>query len=225
MEIRVQDIAIKVIKKKIKNMHIYVKPEGVLITAPTFVGDSAIYSFAERNIDWIREKIELVSSVKKANEIEYITGDVIYIWGEPYTLNVSIGSAYSFRLDQNTAYLTVKNGSSVKQRELYLREVYRKMLTDKLAELVPKWESITGLYCNEWHTKIMKTRWGTCNSPARRLWFNVKLCEKTTDCLEYVVLHELCHIRVRNHGREFKAMLNKYMPNWKDIENKLNKKI
>ncbi|OMH41079.1 hypothetical protein BLW93_01805 [Desulfurobacterium indicum] len=70
---------------------------------------------------------------------------------------------------------------------------------------------------------LLKTRWGTCNPKAKRIWLNLELIKKPTECLEYVILHELAHFIERHHNKNFKAILDKYMPNWKITKDKLNK--
>ena len=99
---------------------------------------------------------------------------------------------------------------------------YRKILTEKISEYMPEWEALTELYSTSWQIKNMKTRWGTCNIKTGKIWFNLHLAEKPEICLEYVILHELAHLKVPNHGSEFKAFVSKYMPDWREIKKLLN---
>ena len=69
----------------------------------------------------------------------------------------------------------------------------------------------------------MKTRWGTCNINKKRIWINLQLAKKPPECLEYVIYHELTHLHVANHSREFKDLLNKFYPNSNEVKNILNK--
>lgn len=96
------------------------------------------------------------------------------------------------------------------------------MLKEKIEIYLPKWESITGLHCDSWQTKYMTTRWGTCNTNTRKIWLNLQLAKKPTECLEYVILHELTHLKIRNHSKDFVAIMDHYMPYWRDIKQKLN---
>ena len=68
----------------------------------------------------------------------------------------------------------------------------------------------------------MTTKWGTCNTTTGKIWLNLQLAKKPIECLEYVILHELVHLRVRNHGSEFVAEMNRYMQNWREIRKQLN---
>ena len=71
----------------------------------------------------------------------------------------------------------------------------------------------------------MLTRWGTCNSKEKRIWINLQMVEKPLECLEYIILHELTHLKVSNHGKDFIENMDKYMPDWKDRKNLLNEQI
>jgi predicted metal-dependent hydrolase len=118
--------------------------------------------------------------------------------------------------------LTAHEGSTAEQRGNFVREWYREKLKGEVSRLLPKWESVTGLKCNSWQTKYMVSRWGTCNILKRKIWLNPRLAIKPLECLEYIILHELLHLRVNNHGADFKALMDKYMPSWRDIRKRLN---
>jgi predicted metal-dependent hydrolase len=68
----------------------------------------------------------------------------------------------------------------------------------------------------------MTTRWGTCNTTTKKIWFNLQLDKKPIECLEYIILHELTHLKVKNHGKDFVENIEKYMPYWRDLRNLLN---
>ena len=106
-----------------------------------------------------------------------------------------------------------------------LKEWYRPILKAKIVELLPALEAQTGLYCSEWRVKDMKTRWGSCNTTKKRIWLNLKLVQYPPECLEYVILHELIHLKVPNHSADFYAELDQYMPDWQMCRKILNKKV
>ena len=101
----------------------------------------------------------------------------------------------------------------------------RKLLKMRITELLPKWEALTGLHCQTWQLRKMKTRWGSCNIKTKKIWFNLHLAQTTNRCLEYIILHELLHIRIANHGSEFKENMDRYMPNWREVRKELNQYI
>ena len=78
---------------------------------------------------------------------------------------------------------------------------------------------------NEWQVKDMRTRWGTCNAKARRVWLNLNLAKKPKECLEYIIIHELLHLIVKNHGEEFMRLMDKYFPFWRATKKMLNEAL
>jgi len=108
------------------------------------------------------------------------------------------------------------------QRDNFIKEWYRGMLKVEISRLLPKWERITELKASAWQTKYMTTKWGTCNSNTGKIWFNLQLAKKPIECLEYVILHELIHFSYKNHDDNFLALMDKYMPLWREIKATLN---
>jgi predicted metal-dependent hydrolase len=118
--------------------------------------------------------------------------------------------------------LTVRPDSTAARREKFVREWYRERLKEEITRTLPKWETATGLKCDSWHTKRMTSKWGTCNITRRKIWINLQLAQKPIECLEYIILHELAHLRVRNHNAAFAALLDKHMPFWREVKKRLN---
>jgi len=77
----------------------------------------------------------------------------------------------------------------------------------------------------EFGVKNMKTRWGTCNIRARRIWLSLELAKKTPELLEYVVVHEMVHLLERLHNQRFKNFMTEFLPNWKELQGQLNGRI
>lgn len=228
MIIEISGIPIEVIKKNIKNIHLSVlPPDGkVRISAPTTVPDEAIEIFARTKIGWIKKQQAKFEDQPRQSERQYVSGETLYLWGKQYYLQVDYSyKGNSLVLDGDKAILTVRKESTVKQRDNFVNEWYRELLKTELSKLIPKWENITGLKCTSWQTKYMTTRWGTCNTDTGKIWINLQLAKKAPECLEYVVLHELAHIKVKNHGAEFIEIMDKFMPYWRDVKKKLNDSI
>ena len=225
MQIQVANISIEVIKKNIKNMHLSVlPPDGkVRVSAPITLSDDSIAMFVRTKLDWIRKQQEAFRNQPRQSERQYVSGETFYLWGKQYYLQVEYSyQGNSLILSGNKAVLTVRKESTAKQRENYVREWYREQLKEKISKVLPKWEKITDLHPESWQTKYMTTKWGTCNTKTHKIWLNLQLAKKPPECLEYVVLHELAHLRVKNHGPEFIAILDQYMPFWRDIKKLLN---
>ena len=225
MQIIISGIPIDVQKKNIKNMHLYVKPPDghVIISAPQTMDDKAIEIYARTNLSWIKKQIQQYQNQPRSSKRQYVSGETIYVWGKQYFIQfIPDNKKNSFLLQGNTAFLSMNSESTVKQRESFVREQYRLMLKQEIERLLPKWERITDLHCDSWQTKYMVTRWGTCNTREKRIWINLQLAKKSPQCLDYVMIHELTHLIVPNHGREFKAHMDRFYPNWREVRKLLN---
>ena len=225
MQIEISGITIDIQKKNIKNMHLAVlPPDGkVRVSAPMHLSDESIAMFVRTKLGWIKKQQEKFANQPRQSEREYISGETLYVFGKQYFLRVMYSDkGNSLVLKGNEAILTVRKESTARQREAFVNEWYRDLLKEKISIYLPKWEQITGLYCDSWQTKYMTTRWGTCNTNTRKIWLNLQLAKKPIECLEYVILHELAHLKVKNHGKDFIAILDTYMPYWRDTRKFLN---
>ena len=225
MRIVISGIPIDIQKKNIKNMHLQIKPPDghVVISAPLSMDDKAIEVYARTNLSWIKKQIEKFQQQPRSAKRQYVSGETMYIWGKQYYLSfVPDAQKNSFEIQGDKVILSMREDSTVKQRENYVREQYRSLLKVEIERLLPKWEQITELHCESWQTKYMVTRWGTCNTEKKKLWFNLQLAQKPIECLEYVILHELIHLRERTHNSTFIAYMDIYMKNWRAVRKELN---
>lgn len=225
MRIVISGIPIDIQKKNIKNMHLQVKPPDghVVISAPTSMDDKAIEVYARTNLSWIKKQIEKFQQQPRSAKRQYVSGETMYIWGKQYFLTfIPDSQKNSFDIQGDKVLLSMREDSTVRQRENYVREQYRLLLKNEIERLLPKWETITGLKCDSWQTKYMVTRWGTCNTDKKKLWFNLQLAQKPIECLDYVILHELIHLRERTHNSTFIAYMDLYMKDWRAIRKQLN---
>lgn len=217
------DIPVEVTRKRQKNMYLRVAPDGtVRVSAPARTSFAAIERFVEMRKGWIVKQQTKMKQVAAKQETGGNTGDTIYVWGRPYQLDVVRGRSYALTLDGTRARLTAPATSTPEKREAFMREWYRDELVREAGRLLPQVEQMTGLYCTEWRTKYMKTRWGTCNTKAKRIWLNVQLAKYPIECLQYVILHEVAHLAVPDHGPHFTAIMDRYMPGWRSIRKRLN---
>lgn len=217
-------IKIEVTKKKVKNLRLVVRADGeVRISAPLWLEDKAIAEFAVSKLNWIKNKQAQFQALPRL-KLQYLTGESHYFRGKSYLLNViERDAAPKVVLNSSTIYLYVRRNSTTQQREKVLTQWYRQQLKTLLPDIIAKWETRIGVKTNDWGVKKMKTRWGTCNTVAKRIWLNLELIKKPTHCLEYVVVHELVHLLERGHGDRFKAYMTQFMPHWKSYQTELNK--
>jgi len=220
----IENIEIEIIKKKIKNINLYVFKNGrVRISAPLKAKNEIIENFIKSKLDWIKKQQNNFSNQVIKPTLKYITGETHYYKGEKFLLNVILiqGKQKIEKTDGNIN-LYVKDDITFIKKEKLFNEWYRCELKKDIEILVEKWENIIGVSVNEWRTKKMKTKWGTCNPRAKRIWLNLELSKKPIRCLEYVVVHEMVHLLEASHNNRFKAFLDKYLENWRCLKKELN---
>ena len=225
MRIVISGIPIDVQKKNIKNMHLQVKPPDghVVISAPLSVDDKAIEAYARTQLSFIKRSIAQFQDQPRASKRQYVSGETMYIWGKQYFLVFKPNNQKnSLEIQNQNIILSMSAKSTVKQRDAYVKEEYRKILKEEIEKRLPKWEVQTGLKCNSWQTKYMVTKWGACSTDKKKLWFNLQLAQKPYACLDYIILHELTHLLTRKHDATFIAHMDRYMPNWREVRKELN---
>lgn len=225
MQIDVGGISVKVEKKNIKNMHLYVKPPDghVVASVPIKLSDESIALFIRTKLGWIKKQQEKFEHQERQTERQFVSGETLYVLGKQYYLHVNYsGKGNSLVLNGDNAILTVRKESTPKQRENWVSEWYRDTLKNQVNTLLPKWEKKTGLIINSWQSRYMTTRWGSCNYEKKKIILNLQLAKKPIECIEYVILHELIHLKVPNHGNDFLKLMDEYMPYWRETRKKLN---
>ena len=86
-----------------------------------------------------------------------------------------------------------------------------------------KLKRFLGVKALDFGIKKMKTRWGTCNYKAKRVWLNLELTKKPVEFTEYVVVHELLHLIEKNHSERFVKLLTQHLPKWRSLKEELNR--
>lgn len=226
-QITVADYKIDVVRKSIKNLHLSVYPPTgrIRIAVPQQLDDESIRLHIVSKLGWIKKHIARFQQVERLSHREYITGESHYLEGKRYLLNViSDASINRIKLRGGTYIdLYEKPGTPIWHRPLMLQEWYRARLKVRIEPLISKWQDIIGVQINEWSVKKMKTRWGTCNIHAKRIWINLELAKKPEECLEYIIVHELLHLLEKYHNKNFKALMDKYLPDWRVRKDILNR--
>jgi predicted metal-dependent hydrolase len=224
--IEVSGIQIEVVRKEIKNLHLGVyPPEGrVRVAVPIRVDDEAVRLAVISKLGWIKRKQGEFVEQPRQSQREMVSGESHYYLGHRYRLNVIEHSRANFvRLKGKTIDLLVRPGADQLRRETVLSQWYRQQLKDLIPPLLAKWEPIVSVQAAEWGVKKMKTRWGTCNIGARRIWINLDLAKKPILCLEYILVHELVHLLERRHNDRFRDFMDQFMPQWRLQREVLNK--
>ena len=200
---------IVITRKRVKNLNIRITREGeVRVTAPLRMPNADIEAILRRKRGWIEKHRSEMLEKAQLRPHEFESGETLRVFGIPYRLRVEEGSAPGAEIRGNELVLTMRPGSTREQRESAVIEFYRAILTPVAEEYLELWQERTRLRCREWHTKKMKTRWGSCNVAERRIWLSVYLAAEPREFISEVVLHELAHIKYPGHGPDFKSFMD-----------------
>ena len=225
--ITVGGIAVDVVRKDIKNLHLGVYPPHgrVRVAAPLVVSDEAVRLAVIDKLGWIRRQKAKFAEQPRQSQREMVSGESHYFLGRRYRLRVHEHDGPARVALRGVAILDlfVRPGAAPDLREAALMRWHRAQLKALIPPLLEKWQPVLGVQVATWGVKAMKTKWGSCNATARRVWFNLELAKKPPQCLEYIVVHELTHLVERRHNDRFLALVSACMPQWRHHRYVLNR--
>ena len=223
--ITVAGVEVLVVRKEIGNLHLGVyPPDGhVRIAVPSAMPDSAVRAAVATRLDWIRRRRVRFEGQARESAREVVTGESQWYLGRRYRLSiVETTERTGVRIiNHSTMELHCRPQSSTQERRGILECWYRAKLRELAAPLVQVWATQLGVTVGDWRIRKMKTKWGSCGIENRRIWLNLELAKKPRRSIEYVVLHELAHLRERRHGQPFQLLLDESMPRWKFLRAEL----
>ncbi|CEG58091.1 M48 family metallopeptidase [Legionella fallonii] len=221
MIIEIDGIAIEVVKKPIKNMNLRIYPPDGLVklSVPMNISDRFIRQHLQEKSEWIyyqRERIRKNSSFK---EELFQTGASIAFKGKNYLLIIEEhhGPCH-IEIKEELLHCSISPNHSQAQIKVFIDQWYRHEMNIIVPDLIQYWQKIIGVHVAQWGIKKMKTRWGSCNTRARRIWLNLNLIKKPLVCIEYVLVHELVHLLEASHNQRFYALMTQFMPQWRDYQ-------
>jgi len=220
------ETGIEVTRKEIKHLYIRVdRQDGrIRVSAPRRMSDAAIQEAIRRNRPWIERRRQRIASQPKIEAPALETGTCVLVFGEPHRLPIVTGSGrQGVHLgEEGNLEMRARPGADHDQRAALLDAWYRSHLQNRIPELIRTWEPIMGVSVAEWGVRKMRSRWGSCNVRARRIWLNLELARRPLFCLEYVVVHEMVHLLERGHNRRFYTLMDRFLPSWRDSRAALN---
>lgn len=223
--ITVSDIPVEIVRKNTKNIHLGVyPPEGnVRISVPSHITNENVRLAIVSRLSWIKKRQEEFKKQPRQTEREYVAGESHYFQGKRYILEVvERNGKHSFSLKNNARMLLHVSPNTTKENHaLVVNNWYRQQLKKIIPDLLEKWQPIVGKEVKSWGVKKMKTKWGSCNIADRRIWINLELAKKSPECLEYIVVHELVHLHERQHNDNFRSLMDKFLPQWRQFRDKL----
>ena len=224
-QINLGELVIDVVLKDIKNVHLSVYPPSgkVRIAAPMRMNLDTIRIYAISKLAWIKKQQQKFQEQVREAPREYLYKEGHYFLGQRYMLKIVERDAPPYVIIKHTTIeLHIRPDTDTQKRQSIMDEWYRQQLKELAPPIIEKWEKLMEVSINELAVKKMKTKWGTCNREARRIWLNLELAKKPLHCIEYIIVHELAHLLERTHNSKFIAYMDNYLPEWKHLKNELN---
>ena len=225
-QLKLGNITVDVVQKNIKNIHLSVYPPAgrVRISAPNRMDLATIRVFVISKLSWIKKQQTRLRNQEREAQREFINRESHYFNGKRYLLKVTERDATpKVVLKHSAIELYVRPETDAVKRKSILDEWYRRKLKETVPSLIEKWKKKMNVQVKEFGIKKMKTKWGTCNRQAKRIWLNLELAKKPAECLEYIVVHEMVHLLERNHNDRFIALMTEFMPKWRFYKDELNR--
>jgi predicted metal-dependent hydrolase len=224
--ISVSGLKVEVVRKPIKNLHLGVYPPHgrVRVAVPFAVTNDSVRLAVISKLGWIKRQKARFEKQARQSQREMVSGESHYFLGTRFRLNLlKFDAASKVVLRHNSILdLHVRPRTSAEKREQALQRWYREQLRVLVPPLLEKWQPVLGVQVAQWRIKKMKTKWGSCNMDANRIWLNLELAKKPPSCLEYILVHELVHLLERHHNDRFREYMDRFMPQWRLHREELN---
>jgi predicted metal-dependent hydrolase len=226
MQIKLGTIAVDVVFKDIKNVHLSVYPPAgrVRISAPSHMNLEVVRIFAASKLDWIKRQQKKLREQERETAREYLDRESHYVWGKRYLLKVhEVDEPPTIELKASGMVLQVRPGTDEYKAQAIVEEWYREQIKKAAPPMLAKWQPLMGVEVDRFFVQRMKTRWGSCNHEARTIRLNTELAKKPQECLEYIVVHEMAHLLEPTHNARFVILMDQFMPRWQFYRQVLNR--
>jgi predicted metal-dependent hydrolase len=223
--IQIGPLKIELTKKDVKHVHLSVHPpEGrVSLVAPRSTRTEVARAYAVSKLAWISAQQEKLRSQARETPRAFVERESHYLWGRRHLLAVRhVDEPPGVKLDHKRITLTVRPGATKAKRAQVLHEWHKRQLHAVVPDLIAKWEPRLKVKVAGYFLQRMKTKWGSCNHEARHIRLNTELVKKPRDLLEYIIVHEMAHLREPNHSVRFLALLDEHYRGWREARAELN---
>lgn len=219
------EIPIKVYFKNIQNINLKVSISGeVKLSAPKRANKKVIQEFLSSKEDWIKNALQKFEKSIKISKLTLENNETIFLFGEAKVIQIThLEDIFpEFKIVDNKLHIFINQKLSLKTRERHFNKFLEESLREKVIPMFTKWEKELEVSKKDLIIKSMKGKWGYCDIRSRDICLNIELAKRNLEFVEYVVLHEICHLLVPNHGPKFKKLLNTHMPVWRQIKSDID---
>ena len=213
---------VRIVKKDVKHINLKVKPSGeVILTTPMESNERDIAYVLKKRAAWIDKKIAFFDAHRDVSEKEYVSGENFRYLGRNYRLKVIVSMEEGVKLQRGYLQVFVKNTGNLEKKQRLIKAWYTEKAQIHFMKAIKKYKPIVKQEIETVRIREMKTRWGSCNPSKGYINLNLKLIEKPTECIEYVVFHELAHLVHADHSAKFYNYLSLFMRDWEKRKERL----
>jgi predicted metal-dependent hydrolase len=203
-----------------KRLRIVVSPDlNVDAYAPIQVRDRRIHAAIFKKAPWIAKTLDKLRSYHPLPSLKrYISGETFVYLGRQYRLKVTQGAKRGASLNGQFLRVLVPDRTNGRMVKLAVEKWYKNRATEVFKRYLDKCYRIASRHnipSPELSVRTMQKRWGSC-SPSKRIILNLKLLQAPVHCIEYVIMHELCHLVRHDHSRGFYSLLSRCQPDWRE---------
>lgn len=212
-------------KRRTLGIHVY-SDARVVVRAPFFTRRSTIKKRIDGKADWIQKKIhDLKALPPREPALQYTEGEQHLYLGSAYPLRIMKGKHSAVVLTPQAIEITVRGEVKAIRIKKILDSWYRvqavNVFGERIARCVPRVPGVKAKHITRVSIRAMKTRWGSLSRKGS-LNLNLALIRAELACIDYVVIHELCHFKRYAHDKKYYALLENILPDWKRYKKKLN---
>lgn len=214
------EIPVSVVRKRVKNLNLRVRADGtVTLSIPQHLPLARAQEFLERKGSWIAERVRRNIERRPSPDFAGELPDRIPLWGKLVprdSVQANSGQAAS---DRDASGQGAPGQTTIDQAAL--DELYRTEVLRALPGIVERMEARIGVHAARWSVRVMKTRWGSCTPKTGAIRINARLAAYPSECLEFVVAHELVHLLEPSHNARFHTLLDEFCPGNRGIARRL----
>ncbi|GBD86411.1 hypothetical protein BMS3Abin03_00330 [bacterium BMS3Abin03] len=210
-----------------KTLGITVKPDlNVLVKAPVNTPIEKVKERLKKKASWIIKQQNYFQAFHpKTPPRKYVSGETHLYLGRQYRLKIRNSLKPEVKLKEGYINVFVNSHSGKEQVKKVLNDWYKEraeIIFRKIYDDVGKEFSKRKILSDIFIIRDMKKRWGSC-TPGKKIIVNTELIKAPKGCIEYVIVHEMCHLKYPNHSKAFYSLQSSFMPNWEFWKNKLEK--
>ena len=206
-------------RARTKSAEITIEDEVVNVIVPNSLTETQIRRLITKRLVWIKKTLVAQAKAGKPKVIEYVNGEAFPYLGKNYRLKIEKGERPAAKLNSGYLWVTANSTEDVKEA---IKQWYFRLAKKRLAEKTTRFSVILGVSPRSVSIKDFKKKWGSCSKNGD-IAYNWKVIMASNNLVDYVVIHELCHLKELNHSARFWRLLDRHKPDWRECKELLRR--